>query len=59
MILLPHRSRRMTIVMPGVSNLPLYRVLLLGKIEEAIKSGWGFKRCISKKRIRDLVKGLN
>jgi hypothetical protein len=49
----------MTIVMPGVSNLPLYRVLLLGKIEEAIKSGWGFKRCISKKRIRDLVKGLN
>ena len=40
-------------------QLPLYWVLLLGKIEEAIKFGWGFKRYISKKWIKNLVKELN
>ena len=42
-----------------VFQLPLYWVLLLGKIEEAIKFGWGFKRYISKKWIKNLVKELN
>lgn len=42
-----------------VFQLPLYWVLLLGKIEESIKFGWGFKRYISKKWIKNLVKELN
>ena len=37
-------------------HLPLYWVLALGKIEETIKFGWGFKRYISKKWIKNLVR---
>jgi len=40
-------------------QLPLYWVLALGKIEEAIKFIWGFKRYVSKKWIRNLVRDLN
>ena len=40
-------------------HLPLYWVLALGKIEEVIKFGWGFKRYISKKWIKNLVRDLN
>ncbi len=40
-------------------HLPLYWVLALGKIEEAIKFAWGFKRYVSKKWIRNLVRDLN
>ena len=40
-------------------GLPLYWVLVLGKSEEAIKFIWGFKRYISKKWIKNLVRELN
>ena len=40
-------------------GLPLYWVLCLSKSEEAIKFVWGFKRYVSKKWIKNLVKELN
>ena len=40
-------------------GLPLYWVLVLGKTEEAIKFIWGFKRYVSKKWIKNLVRELN
>ena len=40
-------------------GLPLYWVLVLSKSEEAIKFIWGFKRYVSKKWIKNLVKELN